>query len=69
MLNSGERINVEMVIVGTGIAPETKFLKREETGIKLDSQGAVICDPFLQSTAPDIYAAGDVCSFPYWQTG
>jgi NADPH-dependent 2,4-dienoyl-CoA reductase/sulfur reductase-like enzyme len=58
-----------MVIVGTGIAPATKFLEREETGIKLDAQGAVICDPFLQSTAPDIYAAGDVCSFPYWQTG
>lgn len=66
VLNSGERISVDMVIVGTGIAPATKFLAREETGIKLDAQGAVICDPFLQSTAPDIYAAGDVCSFPYW---
>jgi len=36
-----------MVVVGTSIAPATKFLAREETGIKLDAQGAVICDPFL----------------------
>jgi pyruvate/2-oxoglutarate dehydrogenase complex dihydrolipoamide dehydrogenase (E3) component len=55
-----------MVIVATGIAPATKFLERTETGISLDDQGAIKCDPFLQSSAPDIFAAGDVCSFPYW---
>ena len=69
LLNDGQQFEVDMVIVGTGIAPATKFLQREETGIKLDAQGAIICDPFLQSSAPDIFAAGDVCSFPYWQTG
>lgn len=37
ILNDGTTIPVNMVIVGTGIAPATKFLAREETGIKLDS--------------------------------
>jgi len=37
--------------------------------IQLDKFGGVVCDPFLQSTEADIYAAGDVATFPYWQTG
>jgi 3-phenylpropionate/trans-cinnamate dioxygenase ferredoxin reductase subunit len=44
-------------------------LENHETGIKVDEQGAIVCDPFLQSSVKDIYAAGDVCSFPYWYTG
>ena len=69
ILADGTKIDANMVIVGTGIAPSTKFLQRTETGIKTDKMGAIVCDPFLQSSIPDIYAAGDVCSFPYWQTG
>lgn len=65
-LKCGSLIEADMVIVATGIAPATKFLERTETGISLDEHGAIKCDPFLQSSAPDIFAAGDVCSFPYW---
>ena len=58
-----------MVIIGSGIEPATGFLSRTESGIKLDDQGAVLCDPFLQTNKKDIWAAGDVASFPQWSTG
>ena len=69
ILNDGTLLNVDMAIIGTGIAPNTKFLDRHDSGIKIDQKGAVVCDPFLESSIKDIFAAGDVCSFPYWQTG
>jgi hypothetical protein len=37
--------------------------------VKLDSQGGIICDPFLTSSNRDIFAAGDIATYPYWQTG
>lgn len=68
-LGNGTALDVDLVVFGTGVTPQTKFLARTECGIKTDETGAVICDPFLQSSQKDIFAAGDVCSFPYWQTG
>jgi len=68
-LTDGTKHNVSMVITGCGMVPETKYLTRYDSGIKTDKAGAIICDPFLQTSVKDIYAAGDVCSFPYWMTG
>jgi len=36
-----------MVIIGGGINPNTSFLNRKETGIKIDEKGAIVCDPFM----------------------
>lgn len=58
-----------MVLIGSGIKPNTGFLSRTDTGIKIDEQGAIVTDPFLQTSVKDIWAAGDVASFPYWRTG
>lgn len=69
ILNDGTEHKVSMLICGLGILPSTKFLDKNETGIKTDGQGAIVCDPFLQSSVKDIYAAGDICSYPYWHTG
>lgn len=66
ILDDGSRHAVSMLICGLGILPQTSFLAKNETGIKTDKQGAIVCDPFLQSSVKDIYAAGDNCSFPYW---
>jgi len=69
VLTDGTTLDVDMVIIGAGITPATKFLAREETGVKLDAQGAVVTDAFLQTDNKDIFAAGDVASFPLWMTG
>ena len=69
VLNDGTVLDVNMVIVGVGVHPNTSFLKRTENGIKRDRQQALVCDPFLQTSEKDIFAAGDVASFPFWLTG
>jgi NADPH-dependent 2,4-dienoyl-CoA reductase/sulfur reductase-like enzyme len=53
--------------MGTGVRPATGFLK--DSGIELNSDGGVICDPFLQTSVKDVFAAGDIASHPYWPTG
>ena len=56
-----------MVVLGTGVRPATDFLKG--TGIELAQDGGVVCDPFLQTNVKNIFAAGDIASYPYWPTG
>jgi 3-phenylpropionate/trans-cinnamate dioxygenase ferredoxin reductase subunit len=55
-LASGERIAADVVVVGIGVAPETRWL--EGSGLALDD--GVVCDETLATRAPDVVAAGDV---------
>lgn len=64
VLDSGERIEADLVIVGVGVTPATGFLE----GIELDKDGGVIADKFLR-IGEDFYAAGDIAHFPDVSTG
>ena len=66
VLKDSTEIACDLVVLGTGISPATDFLP---SSIERDSQGALVCDPFLSTSEKDIYAAGDIVSFPYWRTG
>lgn len=68
-MKDGTTLDVDVVIIGAGIILSTKFLERKETGVKVDAQGAILTDAFLQTDNKDIFAAGDVASFPLWLTG
>lgn len=62
-LSSGESIAADLVIVGIGAAPATAWLAG--SGVELDTRdGGVLCDAFLQSTIPGVYAAGDLAHWP-----
>lgn len=63
VLENGERLEAELVVVGIGVRPATGFLK----GIKLHQDGGVIADEFLR-IADDVYAAGDIVHFPDQRT-
>lgn len=67
VLDDGTTIEADLILVGFGVLPATKFL--EGSGIELDSMGAIVCNPYLQSSNKDVYAAGDCASYPYWYTG
>lgn len=67
VLDDGTEINADLVLVGAGVLPATKFL--DGSGIKLDQWGAIVCDPYLQSNVKDVFAAGDIASYPFWLTG
>ncbi len=56
-INSGEKINADMVILAAGVTPNTAFIK--DAGIKLGTAGAVKVDNQMRTSDPDIYAVGD----------
>ena len=60
MNGSVETIEAERVLVGTGRRPNTAGLGLRDVGIELTENGGIRVDDHLQTTNPDIYAAGDV---------
>jgi NADPH-dependent 2,4-dienoyl-CoA reductase/sulfur reductase-like enzyme/nitrite reductase/ring-hydroxylating ferredoxin subunit len=64
LLDSGERVETDMVVVGAGVRPVTHFLE----GVALAEDGGVLVDSRLRA-AEGLYAAGDIASFPDPVTG
>lgn len=64
ILENGERIEADFVVVGIGVKPATDFLE----GVKLHKDGGVITDNHL-CVAENLYAAGDITHFPDSRTG
>ena len=57
---SGRRIPCELVVISIGVVPTTGFLRG--SGIDLDD-GRIVADALLRTSAPDVFAAGDVTTF------
>jgi glutathione reductase (NADPH) len=53
-------IAVDQVMLALGRVPNTKGLGLENAGVKIDERGAIIVDAFSRTSAPGIYALGDV---------
>jgi NADPH-dependent 2,4-dienoyl-CoA reductase/sulfur reductase-like enzyme/nitrite reductase/ring-hydroxylating ferredoxin subunit len=64
VLESGERIETDMVVAGVGVHPATGFLR----GVRLHEDGGVLVDAHLRA-AEDLYAAGDIACFTDARTG
>jgi mercuric reductase len=57
---TGERlIAAERVLVATGRRPNTAGLGLERIGVAVDGKGGIPVNEFMQTTRPDVYAAGD----------
>lgn len=55
-----ERLPADAVLVATGRRPNVEGLNLEAAGVELTPRGAVKTDEFLHTTAPNIWAMGDV---------
>lgn len=64
VLDDGEALAADLVVVALGIKPVTDILQ----GVKLNADGSVSTDRRLQVTE-GLYAAGDVARFPDWRDG
>lgn len=60
-LADGRKVKADIVIAGIGASPEVTLA--HEAGLALDN--GILCDETLKTSDPDIYAAGDCCSFPH----
>ena len=58
------RFRAERILCATGRRPITEAMGLGEAGIRLGDDGSVIVDDYLQSSAPGVYAAGDVIGEP-----
>ena len=63
-LTDGSDINVDFVIVGIGITPNTKLAE----GAKIKINNGIFVNDMCQTSIPNIYAAGDCTSFNYKNT-
>jgi glutathione reductase (NADPH) len=59
-LNNGHEVESDVVMFATGRSPNTRGLGLEAAGVQVNDVGAVVVDEFSRSTAPNIWAVGDV---------
>src|SRR3546814_1337693 len=55
-----QTIRAEQVLIAAGRRPNSDGLGLAERGISLAHSGGIIVDDYLETTAPGVYAAGDV---------
>lgn len=64
-MDNGESVNADLVIVCVGVKANTQFL--DGSGVKTDE--GILVDRYLQTSVPDVYAAGDVAQGLDFNTG
>ncbi len=60
-LEDGDPVEADVVVVGLGVEPAVHFLPEQ---VERAEDGGVVVDEHLRTSAPDVYAAGDIASYP-----
>ena len=69
LLKDGTRIEADLVVLGVGVSPATEYL-RENKVVKLEGDGSLKTDESYSVVGlKDVYAIGDIASFPYHGPG
>jgi 3-phenylpropionate/trans-cinnamate dioxygenase ferredoxin reductase subunit len=58
---SGLEVDCDYVVIGAGVMPEVTLAR--SAGLDLGEAGGVRCSAGLETSAPGVYAAGDICEY------
>eukprot|EP01025_Chloroclados_australasicus_P024076 TRINITY_DN2423_c0_g1_i3.p2 TRINITY_DN2423_c0_g1~~TRINITY_DN2423_c0_g1_i3.p2 ORF type:complete len:462 (-),score=75.19 TRINITY_DN2423_c0_g1_i3:121-1506(-) len=62
VLKDGEKIECDMIVVGVGARPNNQLF---DSQLEIDpNNGGIKVDGMMKSSDPDVYAVGDIASFP-----
>jgi 3-phenylpropionate/trans-cinnamate dioxygenase ferredoxin reductase subunit len=64
-LDSGEVVAADLVVMGVGVRPRTALA--EKAGLRV--QDGVVVDALMQTSAPGVFAAGDIARYPEARLG
>jgi NADPH-dependent 2,4-dienoyl-CoA reductase/sulfur reductase-like enzyme/peroxiredoxin family protein/TusA-related sulfurtransferase/rhodanese-related sulfurtransferase len=66
-LNSGRKLDVDIVILSIGVRADSKLAK--QAGLEIGTTGGIKVNEYLQTSDKDIYALGDAIEYPNPITG
>jgi NADPH-dependent 2,4-dienoyl-CoA reductase/sulfur reductase-like enzyme len=68
-LKGGTNLEADLVILGTGVAPATTFLKDNKSVELLKDGSLKVNEHFAVDSLKDVYAIGDIATYPYHGPG
>jgi len=60
-------LHADMVVLAIGVTPDTALAK--EAGLELGIKGSIVVNDRMETSVPDIYAAGDAVQVKHYVTG
>ena len=67
LLKDNAPLHADMVILAIGVTPDTAIAG--EAGLELGIKGAIVVNSRMETSVPDIYAAGDAVQVKHYVTG
>ena len=67
LLKDETPLHADMVILAIGVAPDTHLAR--EAGLELGIKGSIVVNDRMETSVPDIYAAGDAVQVKHFVTG
>lgn len=67
LLKDAEPLHADMVVLAIGVVPDSHLAK--EAGLELGIKGSIVVNDRMETSVPDIYAAGDAVQVKHFVTG